>query len=102
MLIRLCTHPKWIEILRKEIGSRDSDHATLERLPLLDSLMKEVLRTTPLTLVRLLRLSVNQTLTVLHSEHSEESSQAVYLFGRWPSRSSRKDSLRFVAQASPR
>jgi cytochrome P450 len=49
MLLELCARPEWQSILRNEIGDYGAqNYESLEKLPLLDSFMKETVRMNPL------------------------------------------------------
>lgn len=49
VLLELCSRPEYVEILRKEIEDPSHlDYAKLEKLPLLDSFIKETVRVNPL------------------------------------------------------
>lgn len=49
ILLELCARPDWQAILRLEIEQAgDLDYEILEKLPLLDSFMKETIRLNPL------------------------------------------------------
>ncbi|KAE9372172.1 cytochrome P450 [Stipitochalara longipes BDJ] len=49
VLLELCSRPEYIELLREEIGDyAELDSALLEKLPLLDSFIKETVRSSPL------------------------------------------------------
>lgn len=49
VLLELCARPEYVQLLRKEIGDPSHlDYAKLEKLPLLDSFIKETVRVNPL------------------------------------------------------
>lgn len=49
VVLELCSRPENIQILRDEIGEfPELDYEKLERLPLLDSFIKETIRLNPL------------------------------------------------------
>jgi cytochrome P450 len=48
-LLELCSQPEYINLLRNEIGGyAELDSVQLEKLPLLDSFIKETIRLSPL------------------------------------------------------
>lgn len=49
LVLELCSRPEYVELLRNEIGDNSSlDYGKLEKLPLLDSFIKETVRSNPL------------------------------------------------------
>ncbi|KAI9924226.1 hypothetical protein MW887_007176 [Aspergillus wentii] len=48
VLLELCARPEWQLLLREEIGEEKLDYERLEKLPLLDSFIKETVRLNPL------------------------------------------------------
>ncbi|RAO67769.1 uncharacterized protein BHQ10_003781 [Talaromyces amestolkiae] len=65
VLIRLCEHPELIQPLREEIvavcGENGLTHSSLERLLLMDSLMKETQRLEPASLATIARYTHRKT-----------------------------------------
>jgi len=48
ILLDLCSHPEYIELLRKELASQETlDYNTISSLPILDSFIKESVRLNP-------------------------------------------------------
>ncbi|KAF7165201.1 hypothetical protein CNMCM5623_009467 [Aspergillus felis] len=61
ILLELCARPEWQTILRKEIGDFSAyDYERLEKLPLLDSFIKETIRMNPLDTLAIRRKALEE------------------------------------------
>lgn len=85
MILELCARPEWQVILRNEIEEYGTyDYETLEKIPLLDSFMKEIVRINPIDTRKwfLLQVRFNEfcdCLTGLQSQ-SDERPWRILLF----------------------
>jgi hypothetical protein len=68
IILTLCERPEYIDMLRTELDQEDLSGEEFEKLPLLDSFIKEVFRTRPLDLRKSIQqFTENRELTILHS-----------------------------------
>ncbi|MCJ1475924.1 hypothetical protein MMC13_004588 [Lambiella insularis] len=79
VLLELCDRPEYVELIRKEIESQEKlDYATISRLPVLDSFIKESVRLNPLDLMSIRRKALKPYTFSHGGPHVEPGQIACY------------------------